>query len=190
MRFEKKSDLYYLAGTCAFVLAFLGVLGISRAIYAAPATGADSQFAMKAAQGGLAEVQMGQLAESKGNSDSIREFGKRMVNDHSKANEQLKQIAQQESINLPVDMNRMDQATYDRLSKLSGAEFDREYAKLMVKDHEKDVAEFQKESRDGEDDSIKTFATQILPTLKEHLQLAKQMEKSAMSASASSNSKM
>ncbi|MGB2628236.1 MAG: DUF4142 domain-containing protein [Candidatus Acidiferrum sp.] len=190
MNLEKKSDLYYLAGAGAFVLAFLGILGISRAIYAAPANETDSQFAIKAAQGGLAEVQMGQLAESKGTSDAVKEFGKRMVNDHSKANEQLKKIAEKESINLPTDMNKMDQATYDRLSKLSGTDFDREYAKLMVKDHEKDVAEFQKESHSGKDDSVKNFAAQTLPTLQEHLQLARQMDKSAMSAVNPSSGKM
>ena len=190
MNLEKKSDLFYLAGACAFVLVFLGILGISRAIYAAPANESDSQFAMKAAQGGVAEVQMGQLAESKGTSEAVKEFGKRMVNDHSKANEQLKQIAQQENVDLPTDMNKSDQATYDRLSKLSGAEFDREYAKLMVKDHEKDVAEFQRESRIGKDDSIKNFAAQTLPTLQEHLQLARQMEKSAMTVGNSSDGKM
>ena len=190
MNLQKKSDLYYLAGAFAFVLVFLGILAVSRSIYAAPANGADSQFAMKAAQGGVAEVQMGQLAESKGTNDAVREFGKRMVNDHSKANEQLKQIAEQENVSLPTDMNKTDQATYDRLSKLSGADFDREYARLMVKDHEKDVAEFQKESRSGKDDPIKNFAVQTLPTLQEHLQLAKQMEKSTMSATNSPNGKM
>lgn len=190
MSFGKKTDLYFLAGVCGFILAFLGILGVSRAIYAAPAAEADSQFAMKAAQGGLAEVQMGQLAETKGTNSAVKEFGKRMVEDHSKANEQLKQIAQQENITLPTDMNKMDQATYDRLSQLSGAEFDREYAKLMVKDHEKDVTEFQKESRTGKTGSVKNFAAQTLPTLQEHLQLARQMEKSTLSASNSIDSKM
>ena len=121
---------------------------------------------------------------------TVTEFGKRMVDDHSNANEQLRQIAQQENVSLPTDMDKVDQATFEHLPKLSGAEFDREYAELMVKDHEKDVTEFQKESRIGKNDSIKNFAVQTLPTLEEHLQLARQMEKSAKSASNSSASKM
>jgi putative membrane protein len=187
MNLEKKSDFYYAAGVIVFLLLFVGILGIAREIYAAPGSGSDAQFAMKAAQGGVAEVQFGQLAESKGTSEAVKEFGKRMVNDHSKAGEQLKQVAQQENLNLPMDMNKMDKTSYERLSKLSGAEFDREYAKMMVKDHEKDVAEFQKELQEGKDESIKNFAAQTLPTLQAHLQLAKQMEKSTMSAS---NAKM
>jgi putative membrane protein len=149
MNLEKKSDFYYAAGVIVFLLLFVGILGIAREIYAAPGSGSDAQFAMKAAQGGVAEVQFGQLAESKGTSEAVKEFGKRMVNDHSKAGEQLKQVAQQENLNLPMDMNKMDKTSYERLSKLSGAEFDREYAKMMVKDHEKDVAEFQKELQEG-----------------------------------------
>ena len=186
MNLEKRADLYYSAGVIVFLLIFFGILGVAREIYAAPGSGSDAQFAMKAAQGGVAEVQFGQLAESKGTSDAVKEFGKRMVNDHSKAGEQLKQVAQQENLNLPMEMSKMDKASYELLSKLSGAEFDREYAKMLVKDHEKDVAEFQKESQDGKDEAIKNFAAQTFPTLQEHLQLAKQMEKSTMSASNSS----
>jgi putative membrane protein len=186
MSLEKKSDVYYAIGVIAFLFIFMGILGIAREIYAAPGSGSDAQFAMKAAQGGLTEVQFGQLAESKGTSDAVKEFGKRMVNDHSKAGEQLKQVAQQENLNLPMEMSKTDKGSYERLSKLSGAEFDREYAKMMVRDHEKDVAEFQKESQDGKDELMKNFAAQTLPTLQEHLQLAKQVEKSTMNASNSS----
>ncbi|MGI8991423.1 MAG: DUF4142 domain-containing protein [Bryobacteraceae bacterium] len=132
----------------------------------------DTHFAMKAAQGGMAEVKLGQLAQDKGSSDAVKQFGKKMVDDHSKANDRLKSVAAKENITLPTDMDAKDQAVYDELSKLSGAEFDRAYARDMVRDHKKDVSEFQKEANKGKDDSIKNFASQTLPTLQEHLKMA------------------
>src|SRR6202790_5650711 len=142
-----------------------------------PAMG-DAHFAKEAAQGGMAEVKLGQLAEEKGSSASVKSFGKRMVDDHSKAGDKLKEVASRESITLPSDISAKDQATYDRLSKLNGAAFDRAYAKAMVKDHETDVAAFQKEANAGKDDSLKGFASETLPTLQDHLKQAKEMMKS------------
>jgi putative membrane protein len=81
----------------------------------------DAHFAKEAAQGGMAEVKLGQLAQEKGSNDSVKSFGKRMVDDHSKANDKLKEVASRESITLPNDLSAKDQATYDRLSKLNGA---------------------------------------------------------------------
>jgi putative membrane protein len=185
MKRDRKVDLVYGMAALAFVFFFGGLLGISRSLSAAPAAGADAQFAMKAAQGGMAEVKLGQLAESNGSSDAVKEFGKRMVTDHGKAGEQLRQVASQEKVELPSDMDSMSQATYDRLSKLSGAEFDREYTKAMVMDHQKDVAEFKKEARDGKNDGIKSFAAQTLPTVEDHLQQIRQIQK-AMASHASS----
>ena len=129
----------------------------------------DSAFAMKAAQGGLAEVQLGKLAADKASNPDVKAFGQQMVDDHSKANDQLKSVAQQENMTLPTELNAKDQAMYDRMSKLSGAAFDRAYVKDMVKDHEMDVKEFQKESTSGKDDNIKNFASQTLPVLQGHL---------------------
>ena len=137
----------------------------------------DAHFAKGAAQGGMAEVKMGQLAQEKGSSDSVRSFGKRMVDDHSKAGDKLKEVASKESITLPSDIAAKDQATYDRLSKLSGAAFDRAYARDMVKDHQADVAAFQKEANSGKDDALKRFASETLPTLQDHLKEAKEMMK-------------
>jgi putative membrane protein len=153
-----------------------------------PAMG-DAHFAKEAAQGGMAEVKLGQLAEEKGSSASVKSFGKRMVDDHSKAGDKLKEVASRESITLPRDISAKDQATYDRLSKLNGAAFDRAYAKAMVKDHETDVAAFQKEANAGKDDSLKSFASETLPTLQDHLKQAKEMMKSVGGTSASKNTK-
>lgn len=147
---------------------------------------ADTHFAKEAAQGGMAEVKLGQLAQDKGNSDSVKSFGKRMVDDHSKAGDKLKDVASKENIMLPTDISAKDQATFDRLSKLSGAAFDRAYAKDMVKDHQTDIAAFQKEANGGKVDSLKVFASETLPTLQEHLKEAKEMMKSVTGSSAAS----
>jgi putative membrane protein len=135
----------------------------------------DTTFAKKAAAGGIAEVKMGQLAQQKGTAVSVKKFGARMVEDHSKAGDELKQAASQSNITLPTDMSAKDKATYDMLSKLSGAAFDRAYARDMVRDHEEDIAEFNKEASGGHNPSVKDFATQTLPTLQDHLKEAKEM---------------
>jgi putative membrane protein len=133
---------------------------------------ADTTFAMKAAQGGMAEVKLGQLAVDKGSNPDVKEFGQRMINDHTKANDQLKSICSSENMTLPADLNAKDQAEFDRLSKLSGPSFDKAYMKGMVKDHEADVKEFQKEANSGKDPQLKQFASTTLPTLQSHLQMA------------------
>jgi putative membrane protein len=149
----------------------------------------DAQFAKKAAQGGMAEVKIGQLAQDKGTSDSVKKFGQRMVEDHSKAGDELKKAAAQENITLPDDVSAKDKATYDALSKLSGAAFDRAYARDMVKDHEQDVADFNKEASGGQKPAIKDFASQALPTLQDHLQQAKEMRQNVAVSNPSSTKK-
>ena len=153
-----------------------------------PAMG-DAHFAKEAAQGGMAEVKLGQLAEEKGSNGAVKSFGKRMVDDHSKANDKLKEVASRESITLPSDLSAKDQATYYRLSKLNGVAFDRAYARDMVKDHETDIAAFQKEANGGKDDSLKSFASETLPTLQDHLKQAKEMMKSVGGTSAAKKTK-
>ena len=134
----------------------------------------------------MAEVKLGQLAQEKGSSVSVMNVGKRMVDDHSKGNSKLKGVAMQENITLPTEISAKDQATYDRLSKLNGAAFDRAYAKDMVKDHEADVAAFQKEANGGKANSLKSFASDTLPTLQDHLKEAKEMMKTVAGPSAGS----
>lgn len=136
---------------------------------------ADAAFVKKAAQGGLAEVELGQLATQKASSDDVKKFGQRMVDDHGKANDQLKQVAEQQHIDIPTQPNAKDKATKARLEKLSGEQFDRAYMKDMVKDHRKDVAEFEKASKTAKDPSVKSFAEQTLPTLREHLKEAERI---------------
>jgi putative membrane protein len=139
---------------------------------------ADSMFAMKAAQGGMAEVQLGQLATQKATSPDVKAFGQKMVDDHTKANDQLKSIASQENMTLPTSLNPKDSALYTKLQNESGTKFDHDYTKAMLKDHEEDIKEFQKEANSGKDPQIKNFASQTLPTLQMHLQDVQKLESS------------
>src|SRR5436305_6708764 len=107
---------------------------------------ADAKFVRMAAQGGLAEVQLGQMAAQKGTNADVKSFGQHMVDDHTKANDDLKAIAAKEGMTVPESLNPKDQALQSKLQNLSGAEFDRAYMKAMVKDHQEDVKEFQKEA--------------------------------------------
>lgn len=155
-----------------------GVLFAGFAMTAQGQMNADKQWATKAAGGGMAEVKLGQLAQDHAASQQVKDFGQRMVDDHSKANDQLKSIASNKGISLPSDMDPKDQAVYTRLSSLHGAAFDRAYMNDMVKDHKTDIAEFQKESQSGSDPDLKQFATSTLPTLQKHLQMAEMTLKS------------
>jgi putative membrane protein len=112
---------------------------------------ADSsqQFVKEAAIGGMAEVELGRLAADKASSDQVKKFGQRMVDDHGRANDELKTLAQNKNIDLPSSLDAKHQATMDRLSKLSGDAFDRAYMSEMVKDHRMDVNEFRNEAKSG-----------------------------------------
>ena len=132
----------------------------------------DRKFVTKAAEGGIAEVQLGKLAQQKASNDQVKQFGQRMVSDHGSANEKLKAVAGNKGISLPVQMDSSAKKEYDKLSKLSGAQFDRAYIGAMVSDHKKDASEFRSESRSGSDKDIKSFAASTLPTIEQHLQMA------------------
>jgi putative membrane protein len=134
----------------------------------------DETFMTKAAQGGLAEVELGRLATERGSNPKVKSFGQRMVDDHSKANHELKSIAANQGVTLPVGMDGKSMTTKNRLSSLSGTEFDRAYMRDMVTDHKEDIAEFQKEAESGTDPDVKAWAARTLPMLKEHLQLAEE----------------
>jgi len=137
----------------------------------------DQKFIHEAAQGGMAEVELGKLAEQNASSQEVKSFGKRMVDDHSKANDELKEIAKTKNITLPTALGAKDKALHDRLAKLQGAQFDRAYMQAMVKDHKKDVAAFRHESTAGNDPDVKSFASKTLPTLEDHLKMAETADK-------------
>lgn len=134
----------------------------------------DKKFMMEAAQGGMAEVKLGQLALKQASNTDVKSFGQHMVEDHGKANDELKALAQQKNVTLPKDVKPADQALYNRLSKLQGAAFDKLYMSEMVKDHKKDVAEFKHASTACKDADVKAWAGKTLPVLEDHLKMAQQ----------------
>jgi putative membrane protein len=136
----------------------------------------DRDFAAEAAQGGLMEVRLGELAQQQAKSTEVKDFGQRMVDDHGKANDKLKQIAEQKGIELPQDLPEDAQATYEELQGKSGAEFDQAYMDEMVSDHEDDVAAFEDYIENAKDPELRSFAEETLPTLKEHLEQAEQTQ--------------
>lgn len=149
----------------------------------------DADFAKAAAEGGIAEVKIGELAEDKASNKTVKDLSQRIVEDHTRANDALKSDASKENISIPTEMNARDRAAYARLSQLSGAAFDRAYTRDMVRDHEADIAVFRHEATEGKDASIKTFAAQTLPTLEEHLKEARQALQTVSPKTASQTSK-
>lgn len=137
----------------------------------------DLAFANDAARGGLAEIKLGKLAEDSGSSEAVKTFGTRMVAEHTQAGDKLKEAAALEHITLPTDLAAKDLASYDKLSKLSGADFDRAYTEDMVKDHQQDLQAFQREANRGHDAAIRGFASQAVPMIQQHLDQAKEMLK-------------
>jgi putative membrane protein len=149
----------------------------------APSKVDDKKFVKDAAMGGMTEVELGKLAAQKASREDVKQFGQKMVDDHTKANDQLKQIAGKENIPIPDSLDSKHQSRIDKLSKLSGADFDKAYIKDQLKDHQTDVREFSNEAQGGTDPNIKTFASSTLPTLQEHLEMVKNLNKSEKNAS-------
>jgi putative membrane protein len=136
------------------------------------APAAERAFIEKAAADGLAEVELGRLAQRQASSDAVKKFGARMVQDHSKANDELKQLADAKGLQLPAAPDSKHQKEQTELAKKSGTRFDHEYMELMVSDHKKDVSEFRKQSESAKDPDVRKFAAKALPTLEDHLKLA------------------
>src|SRR5207248_3160534 len=121
------------------------------------------------------EVKLGEYAMTAASSEAVKKFGKRMVDDHSKANKELKTLAADKGVTLPSTLDKKCQEVYDKLAKIKGAEFDKEYMRHMVEDHEKDVAKFQTAAKSLQDPDLKAWALKTLPTLNEHLRMAKEI---------------
>ena len=145
---------------------------------AATSTVADRKFVEEAASGGMAEVKLGQLAVEKGASPTVKQFGQKMVDDHSKANNELQALAAKKSLPLPTAVDTAQQATYDKLAKLSGPAFDKAYMTAMVKDHDEDVKAFKKATTTAAiNPELKTWAKQTLVVIEQHDHLAHQDER-------------
>ena len=156
----------------AFMFCALAIAGAASAAQSGALAKGDRTFIEKAAKGGIAEVELGNLAQQKAQNEQVKDFAARMVKDHSKANDELKSIANAKGVTVPAEMDKSAVKEKEKLEKLAGAKFDREYMDHMVKDHKQDVAEFKKQADSGKDPQIKAFAAKTLPTLQEHLKLA------------------
>jgi putative membrane protein len=138
----------------------------------AAVSSADKTFVTEAAHGGLAEVQLGQLALQKASSPHVKEFAQRMVTDHTQANQDLMELSKSENLTLPTQLDAKHKTEMERLSAMSGSAFDTAYMQHMVQDHKKTVADFQKQAQTGSDPALKSFAQKYLPIIQQHLQLA------------------
>lgn len=133
---------------------------------------ADYNFAVEAYRGSTEEVALGKLAQEKATDPAVKQFARRMVEDHTKASQQLEDVLAKKGATLPTASTAAAERESEHLAGLSGHEFDKAYMDQMVKDHKKDVKEFQKAAADARDPDIKAYAATTLPTLQSHLQLA------------------
>lgn len=129
----------------------------------------DAKFAVAAANGGMAEVELGTLAQQKAVNTKVKDFGAMMVSDHSKANDEMKALAKSKGLTLPTAIDDKEQKVKDDLSTKSGADFDKAYVSNMIDDHKEDIKEFEDASKNCKDPDLKAFAVKTLPVLKMHL---------------------
>jgi len=136
----------------------------------------DAEFAVEAADASLMEVELGTLALTKASSPEVKQFAQKMVEEHTKASNELKVMAQQKNITLPSAMGNEHRRKYDNLIEKSGADFDKEYMDLMVKDHKDDLDEFEDQAEEGEDPELKSWASSKVTTLRQHLEEAERIQ--------------
>ncbi len=176
MNSEKKTYVTtFLALTC--------VVTISSAFAADPQvesklSGQEKDFVMEAARSSMAEKQMSDLAEQKARSESVKTLAKEIKDEHTQVVDKLQQIASNKNVSLPSDVSRADRTVIDRLRNLSGEEFDKEYMKQTVKEHQKDVEHYRQQARSAKDQEVKEYAQNTLPTLEQHLDRARQVSES------------
>ena len=138
----------------------------------------ERAFVSKAMEGGMAEVQLGQLAQQKSESNDVKQFAAKMVNDHGQMGEKwFKPVAQQMGLSEPKGPSKKDKKEIEKLQSLSGQEFDREYITMMVKDHQKDLKEFQTEAQSAQDPTLKQIAEKGTQVIQQHLQIIEQIAK-------------
>lgn len=141
------------------------------------ASAADKKFVQKAMEGGMAEVELGHVAVQKGSSQDVKDFGQKMVDDHTKMNEQMKPVGARLGITPPASLPAKEQALKTKLEALSGATFDKAYMNAMVADHKEDDKDFKAEETSGKDPQVKDAATQGEPIIAQHLQMAEDIQK-------------
>jgi putative membrane protein len=157
--------------TIRLLIAAAAALPLAHLASAAELSKADQKYMSKTAQGLMSEVKMGEMAQKQGADEGVKDFGKRMVTDHGKELDQLKQLASDKKVTLPDSPNRAQSKEADKLAKLSGKDFDKEYVKYEVKDHKDDVKDQGKEMNKTSDPDLKKFATAGHDTVSQHKQM-------------------
>lgn len=132
----------------------------------------DQRFLKQAAAGNLAEVQLGQMGQQKGTSPEVKQLAEALATDHQQNQQKLQSLAQKEGVTLPTEPSAKARAAADRLSKLSGSAFDQAFARHAVRDHQKDIAKFRQQESMTKNSDVKSYASETLPKLQQHLQLA------------------
>lgn len=161
----------------SLALAAAGLLGFAAgSASAAQLSQQDETFVQKAAQTNLAEIQAGQMAEQKGTTSAVKQLGQTMVADHTTMNNELKQLAQQQGFSVPSSVPADEKQKQQQLQKLSGAQFDQQFAKEEVEDHRTAIQEFMKEAQTTQDPALRQFAQSGIPALQKHLQMAQQAQ--------------
>lgn len=133
----------------------------------------DKDFVTKASEGNVSEVKLGQLAMHKANNPQVKQFGQRMVDDHSKAQEQLVKLMDGTNVVVPDHVTKDAAGLYDKLAQETGADFDKNYMSAMVSDHQDDISAFNDEAKNGKSEQLRNYAQNTLPVLQQHLQMAK-----------------
>jgi putative membrane protein len=164
------------SATLGMVLLAVGLL-VPCAKSATTISTADQDFILAAAQGGMTEVKLGELAATNGMRDDVKEFGQMMVRDHTAINDDLKALAAQKSVTLPDSLDAKHQAMVDKMAALTGSEFDDAYIKGMIKAHQKDAKAFKAESAATQDPDIKSFLDKSIPVVEAHLKHVTAMKK-------------
>jgi putative membrane protein len=175
-----------LVTACCFVIAVPAVW--AQRVVTEDSPTPEGAFILDAAKGGLAEIKMGKLAAEKAADPKVKEFGNKMVEDHQKVNDELRQVANDRKVKWPDDLTDEQVATFKKLSQLSGPDFDRQYVQAMVEDHQKDVDEFRQEEQRAQDPELKGFVSRTLPVLQHHLQMAQDLQRQEPKGSGESGS--
>jgi putative membrane protein len=163
----------------ALALMAAGVLlAVPSARAETPLSTADKDFILAAAQGGMTEVKLGEMAAQKGKREDVKAFGQMMVKDHTGINDGLKALAALKGVTLPEHLDAKHQGQLDKMTALTDSEFDQAYIKGMIKDHKMDVREFKAESSETQDADIKSFLDKSIPVVDGHLQRINALKKS------------
>src|ERR1051325_9564503 len=162
--------------TLAAALALSTVFAVGQEKKSGKATAKDTAFIKEAADGGMAEVELGKIAAKTAQRDDVKQFGEQMVSDHGKANDNLKSVASKLQVPIPDKLGSKNQSTVDKMSKMTGTSFDNAYIPAMVSDHEKDIAEFEKARSQVTSEELKKFIDETVPVMKHHLEMAKKMK--------------